>query len=215
MVLRATPVDRRTASRGKHQAIPDSRAPGHHSPDHGHSSGIARSAPQAACLTVTLHLAIRLAAVRQDHLAGWFIAGVACQQDLANAKTAAFHAPGRKHRCRMALPGPWGHYVIPDVAPGFRKFGRQPVPPHKGSQVVLAGDVPEDRGWHSSSCSPPAPCGDEPGEVLAGRSQPICRRAPEQAIGLLVDEVGRPHYGRRPHQAGLLNETDHTPQSSR
>jgi hypothetical protein len=126
-----------------------------------------------------------------------------------DAQTVAFHEPGRQHPCRMALPAPRGHDVIADVTSDFSELGRQLVPDHQGPQVVLAGDVPEDRGRHSPPCSHPSPRGDELGEVLAGWSQPICRRAPEQAIGLLAHEVGRPHGGCRSHQPWLLKKADH------
>jgi 2-polyprenyl-3-methyl-5-hydroxy-6-metoxy-1,4-benzoquinol methylase len=153
--------------------------------------------------------AVRDAAVGQDHPARGLVLDVAGQQDPVQPQRAALREPGGQHPGRVALPPPGRHHVVPDVPADLGQFRGELVTDDERAQVVLARDVPEDGGRHVPADLHPPPGGDEPGEVVAGRLQPLGRCAAEQAVGLLSDQVRHPDILGGPHQPRRFGETDH------
>ena len=103
--------------------------------------------------------------------------------------------------------------MIADVATNFGELGCQPVSHDERADVVLARDVPVDRGRDIPSGVDAAPLSDEGVEILVGcieKFYQVCRRTLCDAVGSFTCQIRVADGCRRPDQVRLMAEISHS-----
>jgi len=84
--------------------------------------------------------------IGQDHPTGSLVIRGAGNEYPVQTESLTFHQPGREHARRVTLPTPRCYNVVADVASRLSQLRGERVTNDERAEVVLARNVPEDRG---------------------------------------------------------------------